>query len=332
VRRRTVLFFFAGGAAVFGVLIARTGLGTLVSDARRTGWMFPVILVAYGLVYVCNAAAWRIILRNGDRGVSFPRAYGLTTSGFALNFLTPFLNFGGEPFRAGAAAGTVGARHAAGSVLIHNVLRALSYLLGWVTALGLALALLPFETWRVVLLAGGMLAAGGLAVVLLQGHRRDLLRRVLGWSRRWPGPLRRSLERRRDALLEIDTQVADFSRRTPQRFWQALGLEYASRWALALEYFLILVSLGQHVTYLQAFAITGLESLITTVLFFFPYEIGTKEGGLYLLFQWFGLPGQFGIYAALVSRARDLAWIALGLLLVWTGRSAPAAAGAPEQA
>ena len=115
--------------------------------------------------------------------------------------------------------------------------------------------------------------------------------------------------------------------------WQALGLEYASRWALGLEYFLILVSLGQHATYLQALAITGLESLVTTPLFFFPYEIGTKEGGLYLLVRWFGIPGQVGIYAALVSRARDLAWIALGLLLVWTGRGSrvPAPARAAEQ-
>jgi uncharacterized protein (TIRG00374 family) len=331
-----LLLCFAAGAVVLAVLLAHTGVGTLVADARRTGRMFPVIFAAYGLVYVCNTAAWRIVLRNGPRGMSFPRAYGLVTSGFALNFLTPMLNFGGEPFRAAAASGAVGARHAAGSVLLHNVLRGLSLLLGWITALGLALVLLPFEPGRFALLAGGMVVAGGLAVVLLVGHQRGILRRLLDWCQRVPvlAPLSRRLERRRETLLEIDAQVSDFSRRTPRRFWQALGFEYASRWALALEYFLILLSLGQHVTYFQALAITGLESLVTTALFFFPYEIGTKEGGLYLLFRWFGIPGQLGIYAALVSRARDLAWIALGLLLVWTGRGSrvPAPARAAEQA
>lgn len=329
-----MLLFFLAGTAVFGVLVTRVGVGTLVADARRTGRVFPVILAAYGLVYLCNAAAWRLVLQNGSRGVSLPRAYALTTSGFALNFLTPVLNFGGEPFRVGATAGAVGIRHAAGSVLIHNVLRALSFLLGWFTSFGLALVLLPFRPGRFALLAVAMTAVGAVTVALLAGHRRALLRRLLDLLQRVPvlTSLGRRLERQRAALIEIDAQVSAFSRSTPRRFWQALGLEYLSRWALALEYFLILLGLGQRVTYLQAFVITGLESLITTVLFFFPYEIGTKEGGLYVLFRAFGIPGSLGVYAALVSRARDLAWIALGLLLVGTGRGATAPAGAPEQA
>jgi uncharacterized protein (TIRG00374 family) len=320
--RRTLLLFFAAGAGVFGILVARAGVGALVADARRTGWMFFVILAAYGLVYVCNAAAWRLVLRNQDRGVSFARAYALTASGFALNFLTPMLNFGGEPFRAVAAGDAVGRRHAAGSVLIHNVLRALSFLLTWIAALAFALVLLPFQPGRAALFAGTMVAAALLAAVLLTGHRRETLRRVLDGLGRVPllAPLARRLERRRDAFIAIDAQIADFSHRTPRRFWLALGFEFLSRWVQALEYFLILLSLGQPISYPQAFVISGLESLITTVLFFFPYEIGAKEGSLYLAFRLFGIPGRLGVYAALVTRARDLVWIGIGLLLVWAGK------------
>lgn len=333
--RRTLLLCFSVGAAVLLYLIHRVGLGALVSEARHTGPMFPVIFASYGLVYACNTAAWRVILGGGSSGLSFWRAYALLTSGFALNFLTPMLNFGGEPFRVGAAGRVVGLRRAAGSVLIHNVLRTLSFMFGWVTALGLALLLLPASAGLDTLLAGAMVITTVLILLILAGHRRDLLTRALNLLQRIPG-LRRlghRLEDRRPALVEIDRQVSDFYHHTPRRFWQALGLEYLSRWVLAVEYYLILLSLGQHVSFIVAFVITILGGLITNLLFFFPYEVGTKEGGLFLLFRLFGIPGRLGVYAGLVDRVRDLAWIALGLALVWFARTqpVPAPAGAEEQ-
>ncbi len=324
-KRSTLLLCFAVGGAILAYLIQRVGFSNLVSEARHTGPMFPVIFASYGLVYVCNTAAWRVILGNGEHGrsLSFWRAYALFTSGFALNFLTPMLNFGGEPFRVGAAGRVVGIRRAAAWVLIHNVLRALSFMFGWVTALALALVLLPPSAGLDLLLAGAMLVSIALILVTLAGHRRDLLTRTLNLLQRTP-VLRRfghRLEDRRPALIEIDRQVSDFYHHTPGRFWQALGLEYVSRWVLALEYYLILVSLGQHVSFVVAFVITILGGLITNLLFFFPYEVGSKEGGLFLLFRLFGIPGRLGVYAGLVDRVRDLAWIALGLALVWFART-----------
>lgn len=337
-KRSTLLLCFAAGGAVLAYLIHRVGLSNLVLEARQTGPMFPVIFASYGLVYVCNTAAWRVILGPGNEGgptLSFWRAYAVFTSSFALNFLTPMLNFGGEPFRVGAAGRIVGIRRAAGSVLIHNVLRTLSFMFGWVTALALALVLLPASAGLDALLAGAMIVSIVLIFLTLAGHRRDLLTRALDLLQRIPilRRLGQRLESRRPALIEIDRQVSDFYHRTPRRFWRALGLEYLSRWVLALEYYLILISLGQHVSFIVAFVITILGGLITNLLFFFPYEVGSKEGGLFLLFRLFGIPGRLGVYAGLVDRVRDLAWIALGLVLVWFARpdAAEAPSGAEEQ-
>src|SRR6266849_9219532 len=66
VKRRTLLLCFAVGAAVLAYLIHRVGFSNLVSEARHTGPMFPVIFASYGLVYVCTTAAWRVILGNGN--------------------------------------------------------------------------------------------------------------------------------------------------------------------------------------------------------------------------------------------------------------------------
>ena len=63
--------------------------------------------------------------------------------------------------------------------------------------------------------------------------------------------------------------------------------------------------------------------ILATAFFFVPYELGTKEGSLYALFDLAGLDPRAGVYTAIVSRARDIIWIAggLGLLAVTRHRT-----------
>jgi hypothetical protein len=89
------------------------------------------------------------------------------------------------------------------------------------------------------------------------------------------------------------------------------------------EYYLIALSIGIPMGYLQAYLIGGLASLIQNVLFVIPFELGAKEGSLYMLFRMLGFDPRLGVYTAIATRLRDLVWIAVGLLLVWSaGRRA----------
>ena len=54
------LALFILGVAVFGYLVAQIGIGQLVSDAGRTGFMFVPIVLLYALVY---AAAGSLVSR-----------------------------------------------------------------------------------------------------------------------------------------------------------------------------------------------------------------------------------------------------------------------------
>jgi len=322
--RRVRLLLFAGGLALFAYLLSQIGLGTLVSEGAKTGWMFIPILLLYGMVYVCNTGAWMLIMADEPRRPSFGRAYLVTMSGFALNFVTPVVNVGGEPFKIAAVAPWLTTRRAAGSVIIHNGLRLLSFLLSWLTAVLLGFAMLPHDPLTVgLLLLATLVVTLGIGV-LLAAHRRGALARMLNALHRVPlcGWLARALEPRRAFLEQMDQQIAQFYHQHPGRFACALALEYLSRAVYMAEYFLIALSIGLPMGYLQAYLIGGLTSLIQNVLFVVPFEIGTKEGALYLLFQMLGLDPQLGVYTAIVTRLRDLVWIGLGLLFVWSaGRS-----------
>jgi uncharacterized protein (TIRG00374 family) len=318
--RRVRLLLLAGGLALFAYLLSRLGLGALVAEAAKTGWMFVPILLVYGLVYACNTGAWMLIMADEPRRPSFGRLYMVTTSGFALNFVTPLVNVGGEPFRIAAVAPWLTTRRAAGSVVIHNGLRVLSFLLSWLTAVLLGFVMLPHDRLTIGLLILATLVCGTLATVLLAAHRRGALARMLNALHRMPlcGRLARALEPRRELLEQMDQQIAQFYHRHPGRFARALALEYLSRALYMGEYYLIALSIGLPMGFLQAYLIGGLASLIQNVLFVIPFELGSKEGTLYLLFRMLGLDPQLGVYTAIVSRLRDLIWIGVGLLLVWS--------------
>jgi uncharacterized protein (TIRG00374 family) len=317
--RRARLLLFGCGSALFAYLIARIGLAALVADAAKTGWVFIPILLLYGLVYACNTGAWMLIMADEPRRPSFWRAYAVTVSGFALNFVTPMLNVGGEPFKIAAVAPWLTTRRAAGSVIIHNGLRGLSFLLSWLTAVVLGLVMLPHDPVIVGLLALATLLGVALTAVLLAAHRRGALAQLLNALHRvpWCGRLARALEPRRELLVQMDEQITQFYHRHPGRFVRALTLEYLSRCIYMGEYYLIALSIGLPMGYLAAYLIGGLASLIQNVLFVIPFEVGSKEGSLYLLFQLLGFDPRLGVYTAIVTRLRDLVWIGLGLLLVW---------------
>src|SRR5437660_10515891 len=108
----------------------------------------------------------------------FWRAYAITVAGFSLNFVTPMVNVGGEPFKIAAAARWLGVRRAAGSVVIYQMLHTLGMLLSFLTAIVLGALLLPPHP---ALLAGLAVAAVVLALLcslLLAGHRRGVLARA----------------------------------------------------------------------------------------------------------------------------------------------------------
>jgi len=327
VSRKLQALLFLGGSAVFAYLVTRIGVGKLLADAAQTGWMFLPILCLYGVVYACNTAAWWLIMADEPSRPPFWRTYAITTAGFALNFVTPMVNVGGEPFKIAAASRWLGVRRAAGSVVTYQMLHTLGMLLCFLTAIVLGALLLPPHAALLAGMAVAFTVLAALCWLLLTGHRRGVLEQALNLMHRIPllDRLARRLEPTRATLAQMDEQITEFYHKRPRRFYQALVLEYLSRSIFMLEYVLIGLSVGFKITYLQAYAIGGLTSLIQNVIFIVPFEVGTKEGSLYVLFRLLGLDPALGVYTAIVSRLRDLAWIAAGLGLVWLSNRRPAA-------
>jgi len=332
VTRKLQLLLFVCGSAVFAYLVARIGVGQLLADAARTGWLFVPIVLLYGVVCACNAGAWWLSMADEPSHPPFWRTYAITVASFSLNFMTPMVNVGGEPFKIAAVAPWLGLRRAAGSVVLYQMLHTLGMLLSFLTAVVLGALLLPPYPAILAGLAIAFVALAALILLLLTGHRRGGLARLLDLLHRLPllDRLAQRLEPKRATLTQMDEQITEFYHRRPRRFLQAVTLEYLSRSIFMLEYVLIAMGVGVSITFAQAYVIGGLTSLVQNIIFVVPFEVGTKEGSLYLVFQLLGLDPALGVYTAIVSRLRDLAWIGGGLALVWfSGRRAQERAAAP---
>lgn len=300
------------------VLVRRVGLGELVSNAASIGWVFLPVLAVYGLMLLCNAWAWQLSLAAEARRPPFGLLLSLTTAGAALNYVTPMINAGGEPYRIAGLAPWIGAQRATGSVILIRVLNTLALIITWILALVLALLLLPLDGAPLWIAVGALAVCASLGLVVLAGHRRGMLTPILDLLVALPlvGRLTRRLERWRGPLADMDRQIIEFYHASPRRFFQALGIEVVARTLFLSEYYLIGLGLGIAMDFPTAYLIGGIASLVQNVVFLIPYELGVKEGTLYYLFTLAGMTGDEGLYTALVIRARDLAWVGLGLLVM----------------
>jgi hypothetical protein len=244
----------------------------------------------------------------------------MTVVAFAVNYSTPLMSLGGEPLKVVAATRALGRARAVGSVVAFRLLHALAHVIVFLAALVPAAILLP----QTPLSIAGMIVVGAvlflITVFLLSRQREGLALAALQLLRRLPllKRLAAKLEPRAMAFHEIDTHVTSIYKLNPRRFYGALGVEIAARVLSLLEYWVILYGMGLGVDPWKAFVVASFSSLIVNALIFVPFELGTKEGGVFLIFQWMGIAPALGLAAALLSRIRELIWIAIGWGLIWT--------------
>lgn len=319
--RRAQLIFFTLGATALGILIARSDPARLLADVRGAGWAVPAIVGVYGVVYLLNTVAWQLTMIEKPR-LSFFRSYAINVAAFGINYLTPFASIGGEPYKIVAASQWMGAHNAAASALNFRLVHMQAHALIFLTGVALAFLLLPVGA-----IATPVLTVMALVLVVLNGllfavHREGVVERLFDFLSRVPlvNRLTRRLEPRRAALIEVDRQLIAFHKAHPARYYAALAAEYFARVLSMLEFYIIARAVGTPVNFGTAFLIGGFSSLVVNLFFFMPFNIGSKEGGLYLIFAALGLPARLGVAAAVLSRMRELVWIGIGLMLVLAAR------------
>jgi lysylphosphatidylglycerol synthase-like protein len=305
---------FILGAVVLTLLIRHSGAAMLWHTLRESAWVIGPVIAVWGLVYACNARAWQLLIPTRPKEFTFWRAYLLTLGSFAMNYSIPALSVGGEPLKIAGATTWIGRQRAVGSVVGFRLLHATAHVIVLLIAMVPAAILLPHTplVFAALLVTSCVIAVA--AVFLLSQHRAGIFERgvaLLGRFR-FLRKLSTRLERNRPLLQELDCELTAVHN-TPGGFKWALGMELTGRMLSTLEYALIFWGLGLGFDVVRGFVVANLATLFTNLLFFMPFEMGSKEGGAFIVFAWLGMDPKLGTSAALLSRVRELAWMALGL-------------------
>lgn len=310
------LLAFAGGAALFAWILHDSDLAAVAAILSRLGAAGIVAVLAnFGIGFVADVISWLMMFRSlRPAALWLWRIWLVQMVGEALNVLTPFGSFGGEPFKALLLKRHYGVSYteSTASLLLIQTVNSLAQVPFLLVAVGLLIQrhLLPPSLERTIL-AASVVISGFMILVLMALHSRLLaaLHARLEQSR-W-----RRFDRALRALEEIEGRLFFFMRESPRRFAASYLLAFACWMAGAVEMFILFRFLGYPIDFADAWMIEGVVSIARSVSFFIPAHLGFQDGAIALLGGALTGAPEVGVAIALARRARELAWSAVGVAI-----------------
>jgi uncharacterized membrane protein YbhN (UPF0104 family) len=324
-RTRAQVVFFIVGVSIFAYLVAQFGVDEIVVHIRRAGWTLVYIVGIWFIVYTLNTIAWRLLLGNATSGVPLHQMFFVTVSGFVINYITPFLALGGEPYRVTALSNRLGVQQSVSAVVLYRMVHTLGHMLVLLMVIVAALIAIPLSPSIVLILIVSAAVLSAVIGLVLLGHRGGVFQRLFRFASRFRmlKTLAGYLAAHEGDLRRMDEIFTDAFRHRPIQFSGAVSFEFLARLLMALEVYLILQGAGVDISLFMAAFLYLVQSLVINLLFFVPLNIGAREGSLYLGMQTLALAPLMGVYVSVVMRIREFVWILIGLALVLATKSRP---------
>lgn len=315
-----------GVAAIIVMLCTfEDGYEQIKDNILRAGLYLPAVIGVWIFVYACNALAFQIIVNSGkhDKHLDFRHAYKLTISGFAFSYTTPF-GFGGGPYRVMELAGHIGTPRAMSSVVLYSMMHILSHFCLWTTSVFIFIffytEMMTPALWSVFGIYLSIFVAA--LYIFNYGYKNGLIVKLYSILLKIPyakKPARKFYDKHLEAMQQVDRNIS-YLREQRKAFWSSLFYEYLGRIINSLEYFFILIAFGLDISFADAVLVLAFSSLMGNLLFFFPMQLGAREGGLALIIKLLGIgTGGVGVFTSFYTRIRELVWIFIGVGLVKVG-------------
>lgn len=319
------------------VVLAVLGLAVAVWFAQHVGavaiaealgrlawWHVPVVCLPFAVIAGADTLGWRFAFAR-DRA-SFARLYGARLAGEALNVVTVIGSVGGEAVKAWLIRRDVAYGESVPAVVIAKTTATIAQFLFLLAGAALAWAA-PSTDGRVLaalvrlaaleaLAVTGFVAVQVLGVVGRLGRTLATLGMIAGDT-----PAR-----------DLDAALRGFYCREGGRLFLSTACHLAG-WLLGtLEVLVILACLGTPATLGDATVIEALGGGVRFATFLVPASLGALEGANAAAFEAMGFGAGAGLAFSLVRRARQLVWVAIGMLTLAAMGRRPARHRAPLEA
>ena len=276
-RARTLVLRLIGwaGVGLFVYLIVKTGPKEIIKAIGRLSLLEIAALMGLRFLYwLIRALNWRALLVASGERVPFGHILGARIAGYAVSYLTPAGNIGGETVRI-FCLDRVGRNKALATVVVDKTVE---FLAGLATiALSVVFLITEFALPRrqkiELFVAIALLVL--VLIFLILKQRQGLFTWALDTLRKVKIRIP-FFENRRDKILETDAHIADFYSRNPRLFLVLFASYFAQAWLWAAEIYLTFRFLGGETpTFFKCFLIVTLGSFYSFLPV--PGSVGVYE-------------------------------------------------------
>ena len=314
--------FLLIGIFSLGYMIYGIGLDEIWLNMQKTGvWFIPVI-GSWLVIYILNAFAFNAIIQEPElpqSNLPFWSVLRLTITGYAINYITPFVALGGEPYRIMELKPKLGINKASSSVLLYSLMHMFSHVMFWLVSIGLILAFIPVNNLMLAGCGFMLLVSVVLGYWFIRVYKKGFTVSTVKLLTKMPfiGKKANAFAiEKQDSLKEIDNQITILYTDRKAKFYSSLVLEFIARVVGCAEIYFTAIAIGLDMSVMEALIVSSASSLFANLIFFFPMQLGTREGGLAMALESVGLPAAGGIFIGVVMRIREIFWILIGLALM----------------
>jgi hypothetical protein len=313
------IIFSLLGLRLFAYFVTRAGVGEILSNIQRLGAGFVLILAVSSIRYIVRALAWTRCVEPPYR-LPFRDAFAARLMGDALGNIVPFVSAAvSEPSKAVFVKDRVPLLVGLSALAIENIFYALSVALFIFS--GTATLLLTFSLPKGLRYASiaaliTTLVTIALIYLLIRRQARFLSGALAFLENRRVTP--KLMGKLRPRARSLEDRVYRFYETSRQSFLSIFLLEMSFHVAGVAEIFITLLFISPVApTLTQAFILESVNRIINLTFKFIPLRAGVDEGGTGQVSKVLGFARGIGVTLAIVRKARDIFWSAIGLLLIW---------------
>lgn len=326
------MIFAVLGLALFAYFVKRAGIGQITDGIRRLGAGFLIVLAISAVRQIVRSFAWSLCVEDPYR-LKFWDAFRARVMGDAIGNVLPFASFViSEPAKPALIRDRLPLMVGLSAIAIENIFYSLSVAVS--ISCGMIALLLSFSLPNGMRI-GSFIVLAVILVVIAAGTL--LIRRQVRFISGTAGFLHRRgvNEKWVEKGRTMEDRIYGFYRRHQARFVPILLLEACFHLAGVLEIYVTLsfISLDQAPTFLTAFILESVNRVITMAFKFIPLRMGVDEAGTGKVSKVLLFTEVTGVTLAIVRKARDVFWSAVGMgLLLHRGLSLRAVARDAEAA
>ena len=313
---RMVLRYVFGvlGAVLLLFLVVHAGPRALLENAKRIGWGLALVIALGGLSHLIKAWAWRLTLPS-QAHCPFSRMFQLRLVSEAIGQLGLPGVVAGEATRVSLLGLEIPLASRISSVTLDRGLFMACGAIVTVFGISAGLSLLSVSNALRIystLFAMSFLAIVGTATLAVRRGWPLLSRPARALGRLpWVG---RRLQSKESLIGSVEEKLLQFHRERPSAFWASVTLNFVCHGLAITEVFLILLFVGENVTWTRSLILESFTKLINVAGSLTPGNVGVYEGGTMLIATLFGLNSTVGLTLGFCRRLRSIFWTVVGVL------------------